>query len=174
MAAEDDTNSEDQDHEEETEVEKVRIKLKFLNDSHREVEAALSERLGRFKRRNFAEDLADNKTIRLIFNGNVLNGDQQPLSHYGLFDNCVVHCLVSRQSEEQRQQQQQHQGPGLTEPEDNLDLSHMCYPLLGACLVCLWWCQIVFTNYFSMASTISLVFLTVLFGASVYNTYIVY
>ncbi len=72
----------------------ITIKLKFLNDSQREVRARPSESLGRFKRRHFAEALADNKVVRLIFNGQMLSGDRESLGHYGLFDNCVVHCLV--------------------------------------------------------------------------------
>ena len=159
-----------------TTEESVRIKLKFLNDSQREVTAPLNEKLGRFKRRHFADDLAENKTIRLIFNGHVLNGDREPLSSYGLFDNCVVHCVISRNRQEDPSSQ--HQAPaGSRETRrddefDGLDLSHLCYPLLGSVLVIIWWCQLMYSHYFSIASSLSLVSLTVLFLASVTNTYI--
>lgn len=158
----------------------ITIKLKFLNDSQREVRAAPTESLGRFKRRNFAEDLADNKTVRLIFNGQMLSGDGQSLSHYGLFDNCVVHCLVSRG--EQAPSGSQAGGSSgassgdaratFVDADDNLDLSHICYPLLGSVLVMLWWCQVVYSHYFSLASSMSLVTLTVLFAGSIANTYL--
>ena len=36
----------------------------------------------------------------------------------------------------------------------------------------LWWCQVVYSHYFSVASSMSLVSLTVLFLASVTNTYL--
>ncbi len=62
-------------------VDDVRIKLRYLNDSQREVRSALSESLGRFRRRHFAEDLAENKTVKLIFNGHVLSDDRRSLSH---------------------------------------------------------------------------------------------
>ena len=132
----------------------VRIKLKFLNDTQREVRAALSEPLGRFKRRNFAAETTDNKTVRLIFNGHVLNQDQETLSHYGLFDNCVVHCLVSNV---QQQQSQRSQGQIQHSPDDGLDLSHMAYPLLGSILLIIWWTQLIFPQFFSITSTMSLV-----------------
>ncbi len=67
------------------------------------------------------------------------------------------------------------QGSGATYPgehDDGLDLSHICYPLLGSLLLMLWWCQIVYSHYFSVASTMSLVSLTVLFLASITNTYL--
>lgn len=35
-----------------------------------------------------------NKEIKLIFNGQVLKQDRHTLKCCGLFDNCVVHCLV--------------------------------------------------------------------------------
>ena len=72
----------------------ITIRLKFLNESQREVRARPSDSLGRFKRRHFADALNDNKVVRLIFNGQMLRGDRESLHHYGLFDNCVVHCLV--------------------------------------------------------------------------------
>lgn len=47
--------------------------------------------------RNFAVEMAACKVIRLIFNGQVLQSDDRTLQNYGLFDNCVVHCLVHNQ-----------------------------------------------------------------------------
>ena len=55
--------------------------------------------------------------------------------------------------------------------DDDLDLSHICYPLLGCVLGLIWWCQLAYPHYFSVMSTGSLVSLTVLFLASVVNTY---
>lgn len=160
----------------------VNIKLKFLNDSHKEVRACLAEKLGRFKSRHFAPDLAANKRVRFIFNGHVLGGDDRTLSEHGLFHNCVVHCLVSQNaspppthSAEGASSGHSEGGTegvsGETDPED-LDLSHLCYPLLGSVLVMIWWCQMVYPHYFSYASTLSLVSLTVIFLASILNTYL--
>ncbi len=155
----------------------ITIKLKFLNESQREVKAKPSESLGKFKRRHFADDLASNKVVRLIFNGQMLRSDRDTLGDCGLFDNCVVHCLVSsgQQQQQPQQQQQQQQQDHVYYPvdaDDGLDLSHICYPLLGSVLLMVWWCQIVYSHYFSMASSLSLFCLTILFAASVTNTYL--
>lgn len=45
-------------------------------------------------RRHFQPELASNKLVRLIFNGQVLQQDMETLQSCGLFDNCVVHCLI--------------------------------------------------------------------------------
>lgn len=45
-------------------------------------------------RRHFQLELSANKLVRLIFNGQVLQPDTQTLASCGLFDNCVVHCLI--------------------------------------------------------------------------------
>ena len=73
----------------------MKIKIKYLDDSQREVQARLTDKLGGFKRVHFAGDMSDDRTVRLIFNGHVLNADSQTLEQCGLYDNCVVHCLVS-------------------------------------------------------------------------------
>lgn len=48
-------------------------------------------------RRNFTTDLAAQKIVRLVFNGHVLQPDNKTLAECGLFDNCVVHCLIHNQ-----------------------------------------------------------------------------
>lgn len=45
-------------------------------------------------RRNFTDELSGQKIVRLVFNGHVLQPDTKTLKACGLFDNCVVHCLV--------------------------------------------------------------------------------
>ena len=61
-----------QEQEDVPEEERVTIRLKFLNETHNEVEASLVENLGQFKRRNFTEEIGNNKNVRLIFNGQVI------------------------------------------------------------------------------------------------------
>lgn len=45
-------------------------------------------------RRHFNEELSSNKLVKLIFNGQILEHENDTLQQYGLFDNCVVHCLI--------------------------------------------------------------------------------
>lgn len=47
-----------------------------------------------FCRRNFSEELSAQKLVRLVFNGHVLQPDSKTIVGCGLFDNCVVHCLI--------------------------------------------------------------------------------
>ncbi|XP_053659550.1 transmembrane and ubiquitin-like domain-containing protein 2 [Anopheles marshallii] len=75
----------------------IRIKLKYLNDDSKLVEGNLNEGIGEFKRRNFTLELAAHKLVRLVFNGHVLQPDNKTLAACGLFDNCVVHCLIHNQ-----------------------------------------------------------------------------
>lgn len=155
--------------------ERVTIRLKFLNDSQKDVEASLVEQLGQFKRRNFTSELSNNKIVRLIFNGQVLGQDGNTLASYGLFDKCVVHCLVhqSAQNNAQRQQTQQsqhhHQQPQQQQPD--LDLSIYCIPLLGVVLILLWYFRFTYSAYFNIMSTLALAGLTSLYFLSVYGTH---
>ncbi|XP_049821033.1 transmembrane and ubiquitin-like domain-containing protein 1 isoform X3 [Aethina tumida] len=72
----------------------IRIKLKFINDDLMHVTGNLEEKVGDFKRRHFREEIDSNKLVRLIFNGHVLHQDTQTLRGCGMFDDCVVHCLI--------------------------------------------------------------------------------
>ena len=117
--------------------------------------------------------------VRLIYNGRVLGRDQT-LAELGLTDNCVVHCLVQRSVQASNTNEN-----GPTSPNDNLqhnnrladdtmdlDLSSFCLPLLGALLMGIWWCQVVYSQYFNLTTTISLVSLTILFLATAVNSYL--
>lgn len=79
---------------EQPQAKQIRIKLKYLNDDSRLVQGDLNEGVGDFKKRNFIIELAAKKLVRLVFNGHVLQPDSKTLAACGLFDNCVVHCLI--------------------------------------------------------------------------------
>lgn len=79
---------------EQLQSKQIRIKLKYLNDDSKLVEGNLNEGIGDFKKRNFTIELTAKKLVRLVFNGHVLQPDSKTLAACGLFDNCVVHCLI--------------------------------------------------------------------------------
>lgn len=79
---------------EQLQSKQIRIKLKYLNDDSKLVEGNLNEGIGEFKKRNFTIELTAKKLVRLVFNGHVLQPDSKTLAACGLFDNCVVHCLI--------------------------------------------------------------------------------
>ncbi|XP_066584714.1 uncharacterized protein [Prorops nasuta] len=72
----------------------INIKLKFINDDLKIVTSSLNELLGNFKRRHFQVELQSQKIVRLVFNGRVLQPDNQSLKKCGLYNDCVVHCLI--------------------------------------------------------------------------------
>ena len=101
------------------------------------------------------------------------------MAELGLTDNCVVHCLVQRSvgtsensgTNNQNDNQTNNQNR-LADDTMDLDLSSFCLPLLGALLMGIWWCQVVYSQYFNLTTTISLVSLTILFLATAVNSYL--
>ena len=67
------------------EEDRVIVRLKFLNDTQKDVSASLVENIGQFKRRNFSEEISSNKNVRLIFNGQVLRDETSTLRSCGLW-----------------------------------------------------------------------------------------
>ena len=157
------------------EEERVTVRLKFLNETLKDVEASLVENIGQFKRRNFSQEISSNKNVRLIFNGQVLRDEASSLRSCGIFDKCVVHCLI-------------HNGPAQPNNNNNtggvaaggnnnntqqrdLDLSIYFIPILGLALALLWYFALVYNAYFNFLSTSALIGLTSLYFLSVYGTH---
>lgn len=166
------------------EEERVTVRLKFLNDTQKDVEASLVENIGQFKRRNFSEEISSNKNIRLIFNGQVLRDESSTLRSCGMFDKCVVHCLIHTASTSQAQgaaggahghshAQAQH-AHGHTHnhaQHRDLDVSAYFIPILGLALAMLWYFAVAYNMYFNLMSTTALIGLTSLYFLSVYGTH---
>lgn len=168
--------------------ERVTIRLKFLNDTQKDVEASLVENIGQFKRRNFTEEIGSNKNVRLIFNGQVLRDESSSLRNCGLFDKCVVHCLVSTLPAPSNSGHPApvHGGRGqeggdlhgghhhLHQPQlqgQALDVSALFIPILGLALAMVWYLALTYNSYFNFMSTTCLLGLTSLYFLSVYGTH---
>ncbi|KAJ6639085.1 Transmembrane and ubiquitin-like domain-containing protein 2 [Pseudolycoriella hygida] len=102
----------------ESKESEFRIKLKYLNDDLKLVKGCPNEFIGDFKKRNFTDELSCQKVVRLVFNGHVLQPDTKTLKACGLFDNCVVHCLVH--NPRPYSNLTASQGNNLNEQENNL------------------------------------------------------
>ena len=160
------------------EEDRVTVRLKFLNDTQRDVEASLVENVGQFKRRNFSEEMSNNKIVKLIFNGQIMRDDSSSLRSFGIFDKCVVHCLIHQGPSQQQQQSshsssnshQQSMNNNTTQHRD-LDLSSYFIPILGIALSCLWYFAVAYTAYFNFLSTTALIGLTSLYFLTVYGTH---
>jgi len=160
------------------ETERVTVRLKFLNDTQKEVAASLTENIGQFKRRNFSEEISSNKNVRLIFNGQVLRDEETSLRNYGIFDKCVVHCLIQQGGAGQAGTGQPashghtHSHAHLRrDPAHHLDLSAYFIPMLGLLLAGLWYLALAYSAYFNLLSTTALIGLTSLYFLSVYGTH---
>lgn len=170
----------------------IRIRLKYLNDDQKLVDGKLNERLGDFKRRHFASELSADKLVRLIFNGQVLGSDSETLQQLGLFDNCVVHCLVhtprpgstGTSSSQQHSQQSSVRGsltlgggdPGAggagAEGGREWDLGNVLFASLSLALGVAWYCRLQYAQLFSVTTTVALVGLTGVVAFTVLGTYI--
>ncbi|XP_046393970.1 transmembrane and ubiquitin-like domain-containing protein 1 [Ischnura elegans] len=152
----------------------IRIRLKYLNDTQKLVVGNLEEQLGEFKRRHFGLEIQTNKLVRLIFNGQVLLRDSETLQNYGLFDNCVVHCLVHNQrpvgSNASGNSVEVGQANGVNVREWDMD-NHL-FGSLSFILVAAWYCRYTYAQLFTTTTTVALVCLTGVFFVSLLSVYL--
>lgn len=174
--------------------DEFRIKLKYLNDDMKLVTGSPNENIGDFKKRNFTLELSAQKFVRLVFNGHVLQPDSKTLQACGLFDNCVVHCLVHNRNPNAANQNQQQTGnsslgqgnssnnaSGDTNQSNNEvpmvgnfsnhegTTNHMILMYGGIVIIVLslifgWYCRIQYNVLFSWYSTLVLIIVTILFS----------
>lgn len=133
----------------------IQIRLKYLNDTERLVLCRLRDNVGDFKRKYFSEDLANNKTVRLIFNGQLMRNDDSSLQVYGVTNGCVIHVQISSTP--------LRQGVPPNPPVNELDLGHLMLPLFFVILGLLWMLYFEFTEYFDTSSSMLLLGLSALF-----------
>ncbi|XP_046574902.1 LOW QUALITY PROTEIN: transmembrane and ubiquitin-like domain-containing protein 1 [Haliotis rubra] len=134
----------------------IRIRLKYLNDTQRLVYSNPGDTIGQFRRAHFSTELADNKLVRLIFNGQDMRNDRNTLQGYNITDNSVVHCLVT-QNLQQTAQPQMDNGDG------DAAIGSFMLPLFALILACIWYLRITQKQYFNAVSTLSLAGVTFLF-----------
>ncbi|KAF7266891.1 hypothetical protein GWI33_019820 [Rhynchophorus ferrugineus] len=170
-----------------TDPSKITIKLKYINDDVRIVNGRLEECLGDFKTRHFQTELDSNKIIRLIFNGQVLKQDRQTLQNCGLFDNCVVHCLIhqKRPSVGEGQQHQDgtiqnseffrdHRYTGVTNNNNQVidwDLGNFLFALISFILLAAWYFRYVYAHLYTVTATVGLLIITGIFSIVLIGTY---
>lgn len=94
-------------------------------------------------RSHFVEDIANNKIVRLIFSGQLLQ-DNLTLQSYGVTNNCVVHVQVL--------QAQTQQNPSSISQSTDLDLSHLLWPLLSIILGICWILYLKYPEFFNFMS----------------------
>ncbi|XP_018327391.1 transmembrane and ubiquitin-like domain-containing protein 1 [Agrilus planipennis] len=164
---------------------KIIIKLKFLNDELKPVDGKLQEHLGAFKRRHFEAELSSNKVVRLIFNGQVLQQDDVTLASCGLFDNCVVHCLIHQKkpSPLETGANNQENRPGVrntiprshnsdsNNPVRDWDLGNLLFFLISFILVTVWYFRYEYAHLYTVTATVALVVVTGIFAVVMFGLY---
>ncbi|XP_044761172.1 transmembrane and ubiquitin-like domain-containing protein 1 isoform X3 [Coccinella septempunctata] len=154
---------------------KIRVKLKYVTDELRHVDANLKENIGDFKKRHFQVEFAANKVVKLIFNGQIMQRDGDTLQSYGLFDNCVVHCVFlpkanspspgegsgSRDSNSSPHGTDSHSNNHNQPNEWHLEnylLAILCW-FLGAA----WYLRYAYSQLYTVTATIGLILMTGIF-----------
>ncbi|XP_050510099.1 transmembrane and ubiquitin-like domain-containing protein 1 [Diabrotica virgifera virgifera] len=161
---------------EDTTSNRITVKLKYINDDLKLVEGNLNESLGEFKKRNFVPELSSNKLIRLIFNGQVLQPDTQTLKNCGLFDNCVVHCLIhQKRSQPNRSSGTESRREGYSFPNTNgsannnnnqnrdWDLGNFLFGFISIILLAAWYFRYVYAHLYTVTATVGLILITGIF-----------
>ncbi|GLG92648.1 Uncharacterized protein GBIM_00276 [Gryllus bimaculatus] len=164
----------------------IRIRLKYLNDDQKLVEGRLEELLGDFKRRHFGIELAADKLVRLIFNGQVLQRDSDTLQSLGLFDNCVVHCLVHQQrtrSSSNTNGRPSRRGSSTASAsgsnaaneaaaQRDWDLGNLLFFSLSVLLGIAWYCRYQYAALFNTTTTVALAGMTGVLVVSLVGLYL--
>ncbi|XP_054718698.1 transmembrane and ubiquitin-like domain-containing protein 1 [Uloborus diversus] len=121
----------------------IHVRLKSLDDTERTVVSFQTTRIIDFKRAHFSEDLENNRTVRLIFSGQLLQ-DTATLLSYGINENCVIHVqILSAQARQTTSQYSQN---------SDLDLSHLLWPLLSVILGICWILYFKYPDFFNLMS----------------------
>uniref|UniRef100_A0A8W8NHP0 Ubiquitin-like domain-containing protein n=1 Tax=Magallana gigas TaxID=29159 RepID=A0A8W8NHP0_MAGGI len=88
----------------------ITVRLKYLNETQRNVTAAPNVTIGQFRRDHFATELSQNKLVRFIFNGQDLRNDSNTLQNYNIGNNSVVHCLITQVNQQAPPPRQENPG----------------------------------------------------------------
>ncbi|XP_047026005.1 transmembrane and ubiquitin-like domain-containing protein 1 isoform X5 [Helicoverpa zea] len=165
---------------EEQESRRILIKLKYLNDTLKEVEGSLDELLKDFKWRHFSTELTAECRVRLIFNGRVLLDDAATLRACGLHDRAVVHCLVHPKRTVNQQRGSGEEGAGAAPelvseraaPERAWDLENILMTLVSVALTVVWFFRCEYSNLFTASASLALFGLTVFYSVAIFGLYL--
>ncbi|GBP47958.1 Transmembrane and ubiquitin-like domain-containing protein 2 [Eumeta japonica] len=158
----------------------ILIKLKYLNDTFKEVEGSLDELLKDFKWRHFSNELAAANRVRLIFNGRVLGDEAATLAALGLHHRAVVHCLVHppRNNPQQRAVPEEAtlSPPELVaeapQPERSWDLENVLMTLVSIALTIVWFFRCEYSNMFTASASVALFGLTIFYSMAIFGLYL--
>lgn len=130
---------------------KVNIKLIYMNNTHRIVQARLSDTIGDFRRLHFEKELSENKSVRFIFHGKSLSNDRCTLESCNVKRNSVIHCLVTPSLAARRTEEMVSNATVRSaDARNRLDISFelILYPSIIIIFAVLWYLQVAFEQTF--------------------------
>ncbi|XP_054847626.1 transmembrane and ubiquitin-like domain-containing protein 1 [Eublepharis macularius] len=139
------------------------LRLKFLNDTERLARVRPEDTVGALKRAHFP---GQERLVRLIYQGQLLRDDAQPLAALHLAHHSVLHCHLPP--------------PGApppappasaARPEAALQVGGLMVPLFALLLGALWLLQLHYRHVFTAAATSALAGLTLLFSLVAFAVY---
>ena len=106
---------------------------------------------------HFSEEVSENRPVKFIYQGRVLNDELASLQSLNINDGCPVHVHVGRPRETPQQRaenEQQH-------ANEFLDLSRLFVPLFGVILGIAWVGLFCYPDVFTLVTKLFLFFLSV-------------
>lgn len=155
----------------------IKIRLKYMDESSVTVEAHADEMLSTFRSRCLPQE--NQNRYRLIYRGQVLRDGSKTLRQFNLVINQngdseaipVIHCFLSPVTNTQ-----ENVANSATEQiqmmAEDLHIGSLFLPILGLCLVCLWYLCIFHTSLFSIQSVVSIVGFTFLYVILIINQFL--
>lgn len=135
-------------------------------------------------------ELEAHKSVRLVFNGRVLQPDTQTLEQCGLFNDCVVHCWVHQPRPATVPSSQTSTldnsssiyfnsqsfsdlptGTGLSSVHNEWDLSRLLVSILTIVLGLAWYSRYHYAQLFTATTTLALYALTAIFTVSLFSNF---
>jgi len=155
--------------------ESIQITIKFLNETRKDIVANPNDTISKVKQLHFAEDLANNKMVRFIYQGRELQ-DRETLRTYNIRDQTTIHCQITARRIEPSNQQNDHRTSShATHRNHNtfdasalidtspVNISSQFVLLLSLILGFIWYLRIKYRVLFSPISTVILILITLLF-----------
>jgi len=138
-------------------------------------------------RRHFQMELEAHKSVRLIFNGHILQPDTRTLEQCGLFNDCVVHCWVHQprpvsssatstlDNSSSIYFNSQHfsdlpTGAGINSMHE-WDLSRLLVSIVTIMLGLAWYSRYHYAQLFTATTTLALYALTAIFTVSLFSNF---
>ncbi|CAF0823303.1 unnamed protein product [Didymodactylos carnosus] len=154
----------------------LHILIKFLNDTQKAIVASPNDTISTVKRMYFSDELANNKSVRFIYQGRVLD-DKYTLQSYNIKDQTTIHCQISqiRQPPSIAQEQQNNSQTSFDHSfidSSPIDTSSFFILLIGLLLGFVWFLRVRCRQLFTPISTLMLIIITLMYLIFTFGTYV--